>query len=811
MLTSLLTAGNEKFPTKKNFPCLSEGFVVEFLYNSVGKGEKITEKLAKRPFFTVCSVWLAVSFPLFFTVTAVRLAVLIISAVLFAALLTARFIKSGRYRNDVMPYLLIALGMFLSGIFQFVHCDIAVPRILSYSGTDPEITATVIKCRQRADYGSSYDIKLTSANGKRVSFPAVLHVPGELDAEPGETIRANVSFSRPEESENGFPLRRYYISKGIYLIAEAEPDGVEFTGKTKTVGMFFASLSDRLSARLKLSLGGDTGGFASGILLGRRGDVPDGLQCDFRYLGISHILAVSGMHLSVIAGAFIMLLRFFRLKRGAVFALGSAFTVFMMLLVGLPASVVRSGIMLIICLAADAAGKVDTPVISLVTAGTAIVLFSPESLADAGFQLSFSATLGILTLGKYLVGKIMGRLGKKKLVTASGEKKSNPLRPLASVLSLLAVSLSAVIFTLPFSWFCYREISAVSPLSNLIFIPLAEVFLFLSSGVLIFTGGLPGYLFRSGAGAVGLIITNLAGRLARISPEPVFLGQEYALPALMLAVIAGVVFCAVRKKVGRSVIIVIFAAWVGLFSVCRAVGAVTERETVKISAFNRGKNDYLLVNSGSKTLLIDFSDGRTTGLRNAASSAADLFGDVSADAVLLTHLHRYHAVSLARLSESTRLDYIILPEPYDEASGGAAAAIKEAAEKRGVTVISYPSDRKSSIDFKNCRITLSGISFLKRSVQPVMYLTVDTGNGIFGYFSASVFSSSLSYQAKEAVAGCDTAWLGIHGPVIKESPGTLTSGGNVVVSSDEVNTAYGTVFEPVDGNHVYVFRKNTGE
>ena len=84
------------------------------------------------------------------------------------------------------------------------------------------------------------------------------------------------------------------------------------------------------------------------------------------------------MHLSVIAGAFIMLLRFFRLKRGAVFALGSTFTVFMMLLVGLPASVVRSGIMLIICLAADAAGKVDTPVISLVTAGTAIVLFSPE-------------------------------------------------------------------------------------------------------------------------------------------------------------------------------------------------------------------------------------------------------------------------------------------------------------------------------------------------------------------------------------------------------------------------------------------------
>ena len=182
---------------------------------------------------------------------------------------------------------------------------------------------------------------------------------------------------------------------------------------------------------------------------------------------------------------------------------------------------------------------------------------------------------------------------------------------------------------------------------------------------------------------------------------------------------------------------------------------------------------------------------------------------MSADAVLLTHLHRYHAVSLARLSESTRLDYIILPEPYDEASSGAAAAIKEAAEKRGVTVISYPSDRKSSIDFKNCRITLSGISFLKRSVQPVMYLTVDTGNGIFGYFSASVFSSSLSCQAKEAVAGCDTAWLGIHGPVIKESPGILTSGGNVVVSSDEVNTAYGTVFEPVDNSHVYVFRKNS--
>lgn len=731
---------------------------------------------------------------------------LISSAVIFTALLIARSVKGGRYRSDIKPYLLIVLGIFLSGTFQFIHCDLVVPQILSFAGTEQEITATVTKCRRRSDFSSSYDIRVNSADGKKTSFSAVLQIPGELDAEPGDIIRAKVSFSRPETNENGFPLRRYYISKGIYLIAEAEYGGITFTGNAATVGVFFSSLSDRLSARLKLALGDETGGFASGILLGRRDDVPDGLECDFRYLGISHLLAVSGMHLSVIAGGFIMLLRFFKLKRGVVFVLGSAFTVFMMLLVGLPASVVRSGIMLMICLAADAAGRIDTPVISLVTAGTVIVLFSPESLADAGFQLSFAATLGILTLGKYLVHGIMSRFGKKKLVTASGKKKNNPLRPLASILSLLAVSLSAVIYTLPFVWFYFREVSVISPLSNLIFIPLAEVFLFLASGVLIFTGGIPGFLFSGGAGAVGHLIISLAEKLARISPEPIFIGDKYAIPAVLLAIIGGVIFCAVRKKLGRSVMIVMFAVWVGTLSVCRAIENTAARDTVAISAVNRGKNDYILVNSGGKTLLIDFSDGRTTGLRNAASSTSELFSDVSVDAVLLTHLHRYHAVSFARLSESTRLDYIVIPEPYDDGTRGTADAIREAAEKRGVRVITYPSAKEASLDFMKCRITLSGITFIDRSVQPIMYLTINAGNEVFGYFSATVFSSQLSDPAREALARCDTAWLGIHGPVIKDRLDQMASGGEVFVSSDEVNTAYGTVFGQIKSGQVLTLR-----
>ena len=772
------------------------------------KGGIVTEKLAKRPFFTVCSVWLAVSFLLFFSARAARLVILCASAVFFAVMLAVRFIKGGRYRNDVMPYLLIALGILLSGITLHIHCDIAVPRVLSYSGTDGELTGVVTKCRRRADFGSAYDVRVTSVNGKKVSFYALLRVSGELDADPGETLTAKVSFSRPDVSENGFPLRRYYISKGIYLAADAESDGITLTGRTKTVGAVFSSLSDRLSARLKLALGDETGGFASGILLGRRSDVPDGLTCDFRYLGISHLLAVSGMHLSVIAGAFIMLLRFLRLKRGTVFVLGSAFIVFMMFLVGLPASVVRSGIMLIICLAANAAGKAETPVISLVTSAAVIVAISPDSLADAGFQLSFSATLGILTLGKYLVGRIMHRIGKKKIITPSGIKKSNPLRPLASLLSLLAVSLSAMIFTLPFSWLYYREISAVSPLSNLIFVPLAEVFLFLASGVLIFTGGIPGYLFRGGAGTAGHLIVRLAEKLARISPEPVFLGRRYALISLAVAVICTVGISAARKKIGRSAILTVFALWVGLFSVCRVTEIAADRGTVGISAVNRGKNDYLLINSGSKTLLIDISDGRTTGLQNAASATADLFGDISADAVLLTHLHRYHTVSLARLAERTRLDYIILPEPNDESSRGIAAAIRAAAEERNVAILTYPSDGTASVDFINCRINLSEAAFLSRSVQPVMYLTVDAGDRRFGYFSASVFSSSLESAAREAMSECDISLLGIHGPVIKEPPGKLSSGGEILVTSDEVNAAYGTVFGTVADYPVFAFRKS---
>lgn len=88
--------------------------------------------------------------------------------------------------------------------------------------------------------------------------------------------------------------------------------------------------------------------------------------------------------------------------------------------------------------------------------------------------------------------------------------------------------------------------------------------------------------------------------------------------------------------------------------------------------------------------------------------------------------------------------------------------------------------------------------YLDRSVQPIMFLSVDTGNGVFSYFSSAVFESELSDKAINLASHSDAVWYGIHGPVIKNTLPEITVYGKVIVSSPAVNEGYEAVFDEIN-------------
>ncbi len=757
------------------------------------------EALRKQPFLIFCISFTFSSFFLFYVNKTFRVHVFflfLLSAAVSAFFMAYRF---GIYKKRAAVPLLICLAVLTADTVQYVYKDITLSRILSHEGKTAEITAIVESADFRADYSAVYTVKICSVNEKRTSFRVKLVFNNEFDADTGDILSLSAAFSLPDEEENGFPLRKYYASRGIHLIAESDGSSTRITGKSQSLTVFFSSLSDRLSARLMLRIGDKYGGLASGLLLGRRDDVPDSVKRDFRFLGISHILAVSGLHLSILVGGLLLLLRFLKIPRTVRFILCSVLILFLMFLTGFPASVVRSGIMMFLFLLGNGIGREENSLISLFTAGTVMIAFSPGTLTDTGFLLSFSATLGLITLGKKLSSAIMKRTGGKIL----------PIRLLGKLLSSLSATLSAILFTLPFTYLYFGEISLVTPLSNLIFVPLSGIFLFLSSGVLLFSGGIPAALFCGSAESLAAVITDLAAFFADTVPEPISLRYSFTVIAFIFALLS-CVFLLFLKKKSVLLLLIPFIVWTGVFSGCYFLHTVNTAGNVNILAVNLKKNDFLLINCGGKTLLCDFSDGTYTQAKRAAALTKNELCDASADALLLTHLHRYHVATFRKLADNNRLDCLIIPEPYDGKTADIAEDLKEAANEKNISVITYSPHTDNTVDFPGCRIRLSKTVFTGRSVQPVMFLSVDTGNGVFSYFGAAVFESELSEEALKLASLSDTVWYGIHGPVIKAVLPETDVYGKVIVSSPAVNENYKTAFDEISNEERYFMKFRYG-
>lgn len=240
-----------------------------------------------------------------------------------------------------------------------------------------------------------------------------------------------------------------------------------------------------------------SGGFLSGILLGARNKVSEIVEDNFRTTGVSHMLAISGMHVAILLGFLYLFLRSF--PRWVRFGIAVGFLACFTLLVGASASVMRAAIMGILSIFALTNFRQNNAVSALCFAGVFMLLFNPKLLIyDIGFQLSFLAVIGILVFYQTILQ------GLRKIAKVD------------YVWEMLALTLSAQIMTLPVVAWNFEQISLISPLTNVLVLP-ALPFVMLSGllgGVLgifsIFLGKIGGFVGWIFAEYLFVVTGNLA-------------------------------------------------------------------------------------------------------------------------------------------------------------------------------------------------------------------------------------------------------------------------------------------------------------
>ncbi len=291
----------------------------------------------------------------------------------------------------------------------------------------------------------------------------------------GNYIRVHTKLKEPRSFDNpgGFDYKKHllyqgirfrgYVSRPSDIVIIRENAGNSLRTEIET----YRSL---IRKRIRGAVPSPAGDVLQALILGEKESIPEDIIGNFNRTGVSHILAISGLHVGIIAfiSLFIatalmksseyLLLRLNIFKVSALLAvipvIGYAF------IAGLRISTVRAAIMILCYLVALLAGRGRDLLNILAFAAFLILIFSPPSLFDVSFQLSFTAVAAIILITPALNSLIPQAVGESAV-----------RRRIHSVAIFIVVSFAAVVGTAPLIAFYFNRISTISLISNLFVIP----------------------------------------------------------------------------------------------------------------------------------------------------------------------------------------------------------------------------------------------------------------------------------------------------------------------------------------------------
>ena len=231
------------------------------------------------------------------------------------------------------------------------------------------------------------------------------------------------------------------------------------------------ALRDAAGDTLRTALPEPEAGLAAGILIGLRERVDRALAADFATAGASHVVAISGWNIAIVAGLVGALLRGRVRRRTVAIAVGATITAYVVAAGGSP-SVVRAAVMAGVVLGARESGRAGRAPAALALAALVLLLADPAMIGDAGFRLSVMATAGLLAWATPL-GTRLQTLGGGRMPSWLAES--------------LGISLAAQAATLPDVLLTFGRLSLVSPAVNLLVVPLVPAAM--ACGVIAMLGG----------------------------------------------------------------------------------------------------------------------------------------------------------------------------------------------------------------------------------------------------------------------------------------------------------------------------------
>ena len=632
--------------------------------------------------------------------------------------------------------------LLLSFILSFIYFDLYFKLDNVYSD-EVEIVGIVDEISESSSYTMRLKIDVESIDGKRCIGRRVYAYPTKTEAK-GIIENTRISF---RTTFGGFSDESMYfnISEGINAYANdiSELNIIEYTD-----GNLFnkiEKLKEYLSRYIITLSDADTGALLSALLLGERDYLPSQLRLDFRRIGISHILALSGMHLAILSLGIGKLLSVGGVKKKIRLIIISCFVFLYMALTGFSVSVVRAGIMLIISSVLFLLSRTKDSLTSLCLAVTLICIATPYAIFDISLWLSALATFGLIAFSEYAQKIEKPKTKFKKIIRY--------------LLFGLLTSVFAISATIAVSTYSFGGFSIFAPIATLVFSVLAEIIMYLGCITIVIGWLIP-------IGALLSPICQLVYYLAELMSSMKFSYVSSNFTFATILILAYTVFFYLfiilelrNTKIAIKILLIFFAA----VMIIPTAATVKEnyRETV---AYQGGyKSDLVLVRSENEVCLINSAQYS----KNLVYNALDLLEDSKInqiDKYYLTHYSWSLDDDIETLIGNILVKKIYLPAPRNDYEETILKIVYKTVEDNNAEVVIYQEYETVSVGEYSVNLLYSA-PYGETSMNALSICKRDT---VYLYISSGLLSSSNSEQLLKYATFSDYIILGDHGKKYKD-------------------------------------------
>ena len=595
---------------------------------------------------------------------------------------------------------LVCLAACAGFIWTWGHYRLFIAPADELAGSEGSVSAVVQDYPVKYDNYSRVCVKLRTEGMPKAKIYVYDYSGSTGTLCPGDAVNMHLRFISAMESRG--ESTDSYLSSGIYVRAGLKGEA-EITGRSRWAFLLFPKvLAHMVKQQVFECFPDDVSGFMCALLTGDKlefyGDVSS--YMGIKIAGLSHVVAVSGMHVAFLIGA----VRLFTGKKKGTAVICMPLICVFMAMTGFTPSVVRAGIMQLIMLTGALVDREYDPLTGLSAALLIILLANPQTIGSVSLQLSFAAMAGI-TLFTPGIYEWMSHDKKKKVQTKNKLQVSPIRRQMLKVMSICASTIGAMIFTVPLSAIHFGVVSTYSVISNVLCL-WAVSLAFILGYIVCILGAvwLPlGHAVGLAAAYVPRYIFLVTGVIAKLPWAALYTSDRYVIWFLSSAY--GIFILAYIMRDGkhmRPVMPVCACIIVFCGMSLMHIGSVPEHSAV-ITAVDVGQGQSIAILQHDSTVVIDcggMNISGSAGERTAEYLSAN--GRNTVELLVLTHLHADHVNGVEYLMELVDVERIAMPTDADDA--GFTEGILELARRHGTEV--YYIEENTQVELGELELTL---------------------------------------------------------------------------------------------------------